>query len=373
MQVAEHPFFEHVEADHVQEILAITQVRKLAAEDVIFDEGDNADGLFLVLDGRIAFRKRLREDDWLNINHAAAGDYFGEIGVLTEEPRSLRAVAEKPSVVAKIPGAALVEFIRNISGPMERLLQSIIRHLHQTTRHYVDDRLHQEKMAVVGGMVNTIIHDFKNPFCLISLSAQMLRQKHDDIETRRLCLNIEHQIDRMVAMAAELAEYSRGEHKLRVNDLELSELFAEFRGLYWTFFDHPKVSVTIDVPEIHLRGEKAKLFRVFQNLIGNAIEAFGDNQGSIVIQAVEKPRKRLVMIRISDNAGGIPKQIQAHMFEPFVTYGKREGTGLGAAIAKSIIEAHGGSISFKTEAGKGTDFLITLPTLPVRQKAPVRQ
>ena len=64
---------------------------------------------------------------------------------------------------------------------------------------------------------------------------------------------------------------------------------------------------------------------------------------------------------MEDNAGGRPEPIRERFFEPFVSHGKKEGTGLGTAIVRSIIEAHGGSINFRTETGRGTIFTINLP------------
>ena len=58
---------------------------------------------------------------------------------------------------------------------------------------------------------------------------------------------------------------------------------------------------------------------------------------------------------------GIPEAIRDTIFEPFVTHGKKGGTGLGMAIARNVVTAHGGTITFETEAGKGTTFFVKLP------------
>ena len=68
-----------------------------------------------------------------------------------------------------------------------------------------------------------------------------------------------------------------------------------------------------------------------------------------------------MLISAIDNGPGIPESIRATLFEPFVTHGKSDGTGLGMAIVKKIIDAHGGTITFDTEEGKGTSFNVHLP------------
>jgi signal transduction histidine kinase len=96
-----------------------------------------------------------------------------------------------------------------------------------------------------------------------------------------------------------------------------------------------------------------------QNLVGNAIEAFNNCGGQIEI--VVSSNDRWADIRIIDNGPGIPEAIRDRLFEPFVTHGKRGGTGLGTAIAKSIIDAHNGTIRFNSNLGEGTTFYLRFP------------
>jgi signal transduction histidine kinase len=361
MDLKAHPFFKQMDKESVEALTRSALIQNLPRGTVIFEENDISDSIYLVLDGTIGFGKKVRNRGHIGISQSHKGEFFGEIGVLSNDRRALRAVAKTDCSIACIPGAAIMNYLRKMPGPVQGLLQSIIVHLQGTTRQFVEDRVHQEKMALIGNMTNTIIHDFKNPFCLISLSSQLLRQRHRDEESLKLCQNIERQVDRMVSMVTELAEFSRGEHSIVKNKLKLKELFEEFRSLNNPYFSSTKVQVTIDVPDVIILGAKPKLFRVLQNLIGNAIEAFGEKEGKVSITGTVVHSENQVQLFIEDNAGGIPESIRDRLFEPFVSYGKREGTGLGTAIARSIIEAHGGSISFRTETGRGTIFTINLP------------
>jgi len=361
MDLKAHPFFKQMDKDSVDLLTRSTLVQKLQRSTVIFEEGDISDSLYLILEGTIGFSKKVRNRGHIHISQSTKGEFFGEVGVLTNDRRSLRAVARTECVIGCIPGAAIVNYLRKMPGPVQNLLQSVINHLDGTTRQFIDDRVHQEKMALIGNMTNTIIHDFKNPFCLISLSSQLLRQRHREEESQKLCQNIEKQVDRMVTMVTELAEFSRGEHTIVKTKIKLKELFDEFRSLNHPYFDSTNVSVSIDVPDVVIMGSKVKLFRVLQNLMGNAIEAFGEDSGNVTITGKISHADDEVHIFIEDNAGGIPEPIRDRLFEPFVSYGKREGTGLGTAITRSIIEAHGGSIDFRTETGRGTIFTIKLP------------
>jgi signal transduction histidine kinase len=93
--------------------------------------------------------------------------------------------------------------------------------------------------------------------------------------------------------------------------------------------------------------------------VGNAVEAFKGCGGRVELTTWANDQE--VQIQIRDNGPGIPEAIRDRLFEAFVTYGKHSGTGLGTAIAKSIIDAHGGQISFQSSYQEGTTFYIRLP------------
>jgi two-component system NtrC family sensor kinase len=108
--------------------------------------------------------------------------------------------------------------------------------------------------------------------------------------------------------------------------------------------------------------------QVILNLIINATHAISDvvgdgSKGKGQITISTKPFGTYVEIRVSDNGAGIPEKIRGRIFEPFfTTKGVGKGTGQGLAIARSVIvDKHGGAITFETEAGKGTTFIIRLP------------
>jgi signal transduction histidine kinase len=109
--------------------------------------------------------------------------------------------------------------------------------------------------------------------------------------------------------------------------------------------------------DAQVRVDPNKLLRVLQNLVTNGAEAMPDGGTVRVICSCDGDS---VEIRVSDEGPGIPEEIRESFFEPFVTHGKRSGTGLGTAIAKTLVEAHGGSIELTADS-LGATFLITIP------------
>ncbi|MGJ3243633.1 MAG: ATP-binding protein [Opitutales bacterium] len=362
MQVQEHPFFTDAPEEELQRLIPHTAEISYAAGEQIFAEGSDSDGIYLILEGTVGFVKTLQSNTTHVISRSEPGEFFGELGVFTGDKRALGAQAETAVRLGHIPAQPLRDFIKHTPGPVDRIVNSMVGHLRHTTRHYVDNLVHQEKMALVGTMMNSIIHDFKNPFTLISLGAQMLKQQHPDKKTVHLCNTIEEQVRRMVGMANEIISFSHGNQRVQYEDLGLEELFDRFRALNEPFFERDNVTLKIDVKPARFQAEGDKLIRVLQNLVGNAIEAFGKSKGKVRLSG--RLNRNAILITITDNGPGIPEEIRESLFEPFVTYGKSGGTGLGTAIARSIVEAHKGKITCESRGGIGTTFRILLPKTP---------
>jgi signal transduction histidine kinase len=102
-----------------------------------------------------------------------------------------------------------------------------------------------------------------------------------------------------------------------------------------------------------------KLERVLYNLLLNACEASAGEDGQISVDLREVPGG--LQIRVSDNGRGIPESIRGKLFEPFISYGKENGTGLGLTVVQKIVQDHGGDVVVEKTSEEGTVFRITLP------------
>jgi signal transduction histidine kinase len=295
-----------------------------------------------------------------SFSESGTGSFFGEVGVFTGDNRALGAMALEPCRLARVPESTVNKIIED-AEPLRQILVSVISHLKQTTDHYMDEVVRTEKLTLVGTMVSSLLHDFKNPFSIISLGANIIGQRYnDDAKTTKICANIESQIRRMVNMANDLGAFARGDSQIEVTEVSVDELFADFHELNRPFFKDEGFLLIMRGNGVKLRGDAGKLLRVFQNLISNSIEAFLSADINGRIEVIAKEDEQCVLFTVSDDGPGIPEGIRETIFDPFVTRGKSDGTGLGTAIVKSIIDAHQGQISFETSA-EGTTFTIRLP------------
>jgi signal transduction histidine kinase len=360
MELKSHKFISFFEPEQASELCRIAIVEDLPDQTLIFDEGDPADFLYLVLAGQVEFRKRISPNHYQTLTKALPNGFFGELGILDGQPRSTQAIACQEATLAKIPGNGLMEILENTKGSVAiKLFSYMIQRLRDSTDEYVKQVVHKEKMVLLGEMLNTVIHDFKSPLSGINLASGMIKELHSDEETVEWCYLIQAQAHRMSAMAEEFLEFVRGNSVLNKQPMNLAVVLQLFEKLNRVYFHEAQVEFVIQAADVVVNVDENKLLRVVQNLVGNAVEAFKGCGGRVELTAWVNESG--VNIKIRDNGPGIPDAIKDRLFEAFVTYGKHSGTGLGTAIAKSIIDAHGGQISFESSCQEGTTFYINLP------------
>ena len=360
MDLESHKFISFFEPEQAAEICRIAIVEKFPNQKIIFEEGEISDFLYLVLAGQVEFRKYKGYNQYQALTRVLSNGFFGELGILDGQPRSAQAIVCEEAILAKIPGHKLLEILDRTKGTIViNLFGYMIQRLRESTDDYLKQVVYKEKMVLVGEMLNTVIHDFKSPLSAIHLASGMVKEQHSDEETTEWCDLIQAQAQHMSAMAEEFLEFARGNAVLNKKPLNLARTLQRFEKLNRIYFQEAQVEFVMQVADVVINADENKFLRVVQNLVGNAVEAFNGCGGRVELTACVK--EAWIQIKIRDNGPGIPEVIRDRLFEAFVTHGKHSGTGLGTAIAKSIIDAHGGQISFKSNCQEGTTFYIRLP------------
>jgi signal transduction histidine kinase len=362
MDMQEHSFLSLFDQDAVRRFVDKAQTLELGDKDVVFREGDAADALYLVLEGRVTLAVKASGHEEV-LAECGADDFFGEFGVLDGLPRSAGATANGPVRLAKVPRQALIDELGGSedNAPI-RLMVQTFRKMRQSNRRHVEEVLRREKMALLGKVVLSVVHDFRSPLSVILMATELIGSGDaDEAVTKECCGLISEQVERINSMAEEVLDYSRGRTSLRLDELELSGLLRRFVELNERYMDSRGVRLFLKGGHsCTIRGDSGRLQRVLQNLVYNAADAMGASGGRIGI-VLEKPGKKAVRILVRDNGPGIPEEIRDRVFEPFRTMGSKKGLGLGLAIARQFVEAHGGTLGFASQTGKGTTFSIKLP------------
>lgn len=216
-----------------------------------------------------------------------------------------------------------------------------------------------ERLSAVGRMASTIIHDIKNPMGTLRVYAQVMKKKSGNEEAAKLADEMIRQVDRFVNMAQEILDFSRGVSSTNMQDLEFSDVMNGV--LDFIEKDLNKNNIQL-VRKAEFKGvvklDQDKMVRVFYNIASNARDAM-PNGGTLTV--VTQPSDGYVKVEFIDTGTGMPEEVKKRIFEPFVTYGKKHGTGLGMAIVKKVVDDHKGKIEIDSEMGKGTTIRFFIP------------
>ncbi|MBX5496824.1 MAG: HAMP domain-containing histidine kinase, partial [Bryobacteraceae bacterium] len=222
-----------------------------------------------------------------------------------------------------------------------------------------DELIRQERLATIARLASSIVHDLRNPLAAIYGGAEMLLDDRlADAQKRRLATNIHRASQRIQAMLQDLANVSRG--KTQNTELcSLAEVVEAAVDSQRALAEAHSVRINVDIPEsVELVIERARVERVFLNLIGNALEAMPDGGEVSITARVEETG---VVVEVEDTGPGISEEIRGKLFQPFVTFGKRNGLGLGLALARQTILDHGGDMWVSSEGTRGARFCLRLP------------
>jgi two-component system sensor kinase FixL len=220
------------------------------------------------------------------------------------------------------------------------------------------------RLAEIGAITAKIVHDLGNPLAALSMQAQLIlrRARRGDLQPAALIQGPAEQIlqtlRRLEGLVHEFTDFAR-EQRLDLHPLQLAAVLHSSVELWRALALERGVQLTLEaVPDLPpLRADEVMLRRVLDNLIKNAIEAVDSGPGEVALSA-EVPSAGKVVIRVEDTGPGIPEGLD--VFKLFETT-KREGTGIGLAVAKQIVVAHGGSIGHRPRHPRGTVFRVELP------------
>ena len=221
--------------------------------------------------------------------------------------------------------------------------------------------VHSERLATIGRMASSISHDLRHPMTAIMANAEFLSVDRLNARQREeLYQEIRNAVDHMTDLVDSLLEFSRAHSPMRMayGNIEKTVEHAVRTVRARSEFNCVNISVSCEGRNEAWFDSK-KLERVFHNLLLNACEAIVPATGSVEVDI--RDANDHVEIRVSDNGAGIPETIRGRLFQPFVSYGKENGTGLGLTIVQKIVQDHGGDISVETSEAKRTVFKIVLP------------
>jgi signal transduction histidine kinase len=248
--------------------------------------------------------------------------------------------------------------------PGERSLLQAIGH--QLGTAIANARLRQEaldaeRLAAVGRVAASVAHELRSPLGGIMRSAEFLaRPELSDSTRQKLSHTIVAMAGRLVNTSQELLDYTQGGRMaLRPVRCSLPGFLEEMLDVLRVDFSDRGIEVQTEWSyEGDVWMDPDRMAQVVYNIAANARDAMPEGGR---LRVATRRVGQWVKLRFSDTGPGVPPDLRERIFEPFVSYGKRQGAGLGLAIARRIVREHGGEIGLDSQSEEGAAFVVRLP------------
>jgi two-component system NtrC family sensor kinase len=246
-------------------------------------------------------------------------------------------------------------------------LAEAFNHMIRQIEKHQDELVQAGKLASLGTLTSGVAHELNNPLNNISMIAQTYKQHYDYLSEKErveFMSQIDAQCERAREIVDNLLSFSRVRPRTHASadigtvikeSLKLVENQLAVTGI------ECKVSMPTESLTVHINANRIK--QVLINLFTNAVKAMPKG-GSLLVDVALSDDSEYVNITVTDTGVGIPPDVLPHIFDPFFTTSEvGRGTGLGLSVSYSILKRHGGTITVKSELGKGSVFKVALPVM----------
>ena len=251
--------------------------------------------------------------------------------------------------------------VAEVTGTFDRMRKN----LQKTQRELLD----AERLATIGRMASSISHDLRHSLAAVIANAEFLCESNLTPGQREdLYSEIRIAVNQMTELIESLLEFSRTRESLRptYGDVRSAVDRAVQDVKAHPEFQRIRIRISCEGPTEGWFDFK-KLERALLNLLLNACEVVPAESGKIDIELKRKGES--LEIRIEDNGPGIAEAVRDRLFEPFVSHGKENGTGMGLTVVQKILQDHGGDITVEQTSASGTTFRVNIPLNPSAENA----
>jgi signal transduction histidine kinase len=395
------PVFPGLEEVDLRELANAATIRRYPTSTVLCREEEYGDTFYLIVEGRACVSKYLDEDNPRRVLHwLGPGDFFGEVALIQGGTRTATVDTEGPITVLEIQRDALMGVLQRSAAMAIRVISQVTSRLRDADRQAITDlrdineelrrayhnleRLDQAK----ADFISVVGHELRTPLTVMSGYSNMLQSApaiKDDDGLRQLCQGITTSLERLHTIINSILDVSKMDvAALNVRRVPASivvlikEVEAEFQS---ALAQRRQTFTTKGLSKLpFLMADSDLLYKAFYHLVMNAIKYTPDG-GQITVSGRVVPhenRQKFVEIVFSDSGIGIDPEHHELIFDKFyqtgevmlhssgVTKFKGGGPGLGLAIAKGAVAAHGGeiwveSLGYDEENLPGSRFFIRLP------------
>jgi signal transduction histidine kinase len=380
-------FFASFSLDHLEQIAETAPRVSFKANTVVFRQGDRSTTMYLILNGSVKIEREDPDGESINVGQLGTHQIFGELAMLSEEPRQATVTALTDSEFLVIDRDMMINIIRKsnaeeilevFSALSTQMRAANDREFQQVlARKTIGAQMEVEKQRALTQMVAGVAHEINTPLGIINTAVSIMARElaiPTEITTQRAAdiaeslELIRRNVERADQLVQDFKKVSISQLTAEKETLNISEVVEETIGLVMVSLKRNKISVRFNdklkVDQRKWVGYRGFLSQILINFLSNTERyAYPNDVGGVVDIELAFLDDNCYRIMVSDHGRGIPEENLAHVFEPFFTTGRViGGTGLGLAIVHNLAtNALKGQIDVKSTAGKGTDFILTFP------------
>ncbi len=356
------------------------EIRHYPVGAVMCQEGRQEDTFYIILEGEARVTKYINDNEVRLLQTLHRGDFFGEIALIHETARTASVTAVSPLTVLEIRKAAFNEVMKQSSHMALAIARELSNRLRENNDLAVEDlRLKARELADAYQQLaeqsyarrvflTTIAHELRTPLTVINGYVEMLRSGKMPPQSQGMALEkIANHLQRVISLVNDLLFLQEmdliGEKREAVDIAQLVRVqVASMHAMAKTNQCPITLEIEPDLPPVY--GDQAMLGRAIGAVLHNAVK-FSPNGGEIRVTVAADGDDALRIV-VEDHGLGIPPDLLPRIFDRYFHTDRRgehvfEGAGLGLAIAKQVVESHGGQITAHSVEGKGTTVTIRLP------------
>lgn len=345
--------FTELSEDELRHIFGLVEIIDYPPKFMVLKEGEKSKEVFIIKNGSVFVKRKGKI-----LATLTRGDVFGEMASIEELPRSATIETIEKTQVYRITGDSFLKLLQEKTNVAISILKILSNRLRKLTEYIVEKEFQEERLATIGKLSSTIIHDLKSPLAAIKGYIGLLRDKKMDKETESYLETMSEAVDYILNMIEEILEFGREKTSILYQKVNLKEFAEDYVSLFSKTIKEKEIKINVQANDnIFAEIDPNKLKRVLNNLLKNSVEAI-EKKGTIEIRV--KKNEEFVQLIIKDTGIGMQPYVLERIFEPFFSFGK-VGTGLGMTVVKKIIDDHEGKIEVQSEPNVGTTFTITIP------------
>ncbi len=383
--------FRHLDDDQLARLAGLGAIRSVDAGQPVFRPGDEPDGLYVVLEGRVTLSRPGGDGRLFDLGERGPGGSFGEPALLDGARRSALVVAAEPSRFFVLGRPAFLTFMAEAPEAMSGLLAGIGSQLRLTQErlfaevvkeHALQVQLHAGRYRSLAQLVAGVAHEINTPLGVITTAASVLAQDLTDLvcDAGPITGPLQEAIEAAELISSNLARATRLVERFKslsssqavtvVEEVDLTAVVDDVLALF-----APKAraaGLTMEVrderadPKVPWEGNAGSLAEALLNLLSNVERyAYPAGEGGKV-EIVLAGDDSHFDVTVRDFGRGIPPADLDRVWEPFFTTGRASGgTGLGLAVLNNLVtDGMHGSAEIRSERGTGTSVHLRLPRTP---------